>query len=128
MNINKETISFLKTPSLILHVQTMHLDYESAKRNKKEHLKKFRDIKSSINQFRSVLQGRLKEMNRDHPNFFPVKSFVEYQLNTNNTIIKKLGRVVGHSERLVQVQFEGETYQTLVEPSTLKLLFIRQTY
>lgn len=128
MIIDKETISFLKTPSLVLHVQQLHLEYEKAKKEKRETLKKNKEIKQCINQYRFVLQDRLKQMNRYSPEFFPKKSLVSYSLELENGVMQKKGRVVGHSGGFVQVQFEGETYQTKVDPITLTLLFIRSVY
>lgn len=130
MIINIESLESFSTPFLIRNVQEMHVKYEQAVKEKKERTKKVKDAKEMLQSLRFILQGRLKQMNRYDPKFFPIGSYVEYNNTVNEKIgpIKKLGKVVDHHGSFVQVQFEGEIYQVKVDPANLTLLFIRNKY
>lgn len=125
MIINEETFGFMKTASMIRSVQEMHIEYEEAVKKKRDKLKKYKEMKKVMNGLKYILQDRLRKMNRYDPLFFSLGALVEYN---NPGFAVKLGKVVGHEEKLVQVQFEGEVYQTKVEPGHLTLLYIRNKY
>lgn len=130
MMYTKEHFEYMKTPSIIRHVQEMHVELERAKKEKRDKLKRYKDAKQIISTLRSILCERLSKMSRYDPKFFPIGSHVEYNNLINEEIgsIKKLGKVVDHQGGFVQVQFEGETYQVKVDPAHLTLLFIRNKY
>lgn len=111
-----------KTDSLVRMVQQSDLRMQELKVDKKIDLKKEEQV---LNQMRNELIGRLKEMNRLDPQFFPLRCWVLYIAEYRDEEIKKVGIVVGHTEKHVQVHFNGEIGQVLVEPAYLKLKFIR---
>lgn len=130
MMYTKEHFEYMKTPSIIRHVQEMHVKLEKAKKEKRDKIKGFREMRDMVSVLRLILYERLSKMSRYDPKFFPVGSHVEYNNLINEEIgsIKKLGKVVDHQGGFVQVQFEGEMYQVKVDPAHLTLLFIRNKY
>lgn len=126
MIIDENTFGFLKTSSLIRTVQEMHIEYDEAVKKKKDKLKKYKEMKKLMNGLKYLLQDRLRKMNRYDPLFFSLGALVEY--NNPDYGLRKLGKVFGHDDKLVQVQFEGEVCQTKVEPGHLTLLYIRNKY
>lgn len=129
MTITKEQLDYLKTPSLVKYVQEMHLELETAIKEKRDKVKRYKEMKQMINSLRYILIDRLRQMNRYDPIFFPIKSYVEYQNNgPDGNIIVKTGKVVGHEGGFVWVQFKDEEHQTKVDPACLSLLFIRNKY
>lgn len=129
MTITKEQLDYLKTPSLVKYVQEMHLELETAIKEKRDKVKRYKEMKQMINSLRYILIDRLRQMNRYDPIFFPIKSYVEYQnYGPDGNIIVKTGKVVGHEGGFVWVQFKNEEHQTKVDPACLSLLFIRNKY
>lgn len=130
MNITEESIAFMKTESLIIQVQRCHTELEFAKFEKKDSLKRYQDMRREIGSLRYILGNRLRKMDRFDPKFFPVASMVEYHNQDMSYSDRKIGVVTGHNDPpdpfpRVHVQFKGDPYVTAVEPSYLKLLFIR---
>ncbi len=112
-----------KTDSLVRMVQQSHLKLQELKQDKKLDLRKEENM---LNQMRNELINRLTKMSSLDPGFFPSRSLVSYSAEYRGETINKNGVVVGYDKGYVQVQFEEEIGQVLVEPPYLKLKFIRR--
>lgn len=124
INIDKtKKFEDFKTDSLVRIVQQSHLKLTELKEDKKLDLKREEQMLSSM---RSELIERLTKMSSLDPGFFPFRSLVSYSAEYRDDTINKNGVVVGYDRHYVQVQFEGEIGQVLVEPAYLKLKFIRR--
>lgn len=82
---------------------------------------------SELNDLKMALAERLTKMDRNKPEFFPIRSLVEY-INPRYSQQQKFGWVVEHSGPMCVCIFEGENFETLVDPSNLKLRFVRINY
>ncbi len=82
--------------------------------------------RTKLNEARQDLIRRLKTMNRFDPQFFPLKSHVEFHNWQDNTTAK--GIVRSHTPSKVVVGFDGRVSNEEIDPKYLKLLYVRIKY
>jgi hypothetical protein len=115
----------LSTTQLVQFVQNEQLELKAKKSwSPKRKMQRM----SRIGEAREVLVARLKTMDRNKPDFFPIGSHIELNDYRNPGVFK--GTVKRHSEDQVEVELDidGNSRFIWVWPRFLKLLYIKQRY
>lgn len=121
----------LSIPMHIKMVQRGHLKLQEDK-NSNLKISTFSKRASELSEMKYFLQERLIKMDRNTVEYFPVDSLVEY-VHPMYSQKQKIGYVKDHVHRenlgsKCLCKFEGDDFFVEVDPSNLKLRFIRSGY
>lgn len=118
--------SVFKLEYLIKQIQKASIKLADPKVKKEMTNTTYQRNMNEIREMRWSVQARLKKLDRSRPEFFPLGTFIEYK--HPGSAEKRNGIVEDHEEGYCIVRFEGEVYQTKVEPKFLTLKHLRNTY
>lgn len=111
--------------SLIKHIQIEHEKMSDPKIKKKMSTNLCRRRNEEIRLMKMSVTERLKKLDRNKPEFFPIGVQVVYK---PPFIKERMATVEGYADGYVVIRQDNEEWQLKVEPKYLKINNLRVTY